>query len=112
MKKKITKKEINNRYNTIIKLGYCEAHYLLSFKKPSYYTAGVYGWNADVYIIDNVAIVTGYSPFGNIKPDYDTVKNYENQAAGINCDYDLNYETKEIMTDELLSRFIKKALNV
>lgn len=33
---------------------------------PYYYTCGVYGWNADVYVLDyNTVIVSGYRPFGH-----------------------------------------------
>lgn len=55
---------------------------LLKFRSPNAYTASkTYGWRADIYeITPNTVIVTGYAPFGNIVPDYETVKKYEEKA--------------------------------
>ena len=40
--------------------------YALKCLEPNFYTAGVYGWNSDVYVIGyDTVIVTGYRPFGN-----------------------------------------------
>lgn len=41
-------------------VGYCDAWAMLSGITPDYYTAGVYGWNFDVYIIAGLTICTGY----------------------------------------------------
>ncbi len=65
MKTKVTKKQIMNNYPSILSLGYCELQQLLNHFSPSYYTCGVYGWNADIYIIDDICIAAGYRPFGN-----------------------------------------------
>ena len=54
-------------FKNIIDVGCGELQHLLSHKAPDYYTSGVYGWNADIYKINNnTVIVTGYRPFGNI----------------------------------------------
>ena len=54
---------------------------------PAAYTAGVYGWNADIYpITSGVAICTGYRPFGNVKPDRETVSRYEKRAREMRRD--------------------------
>lgn len=66
MKHKTTEKAIEQNYYKIIKVGYCNLQYLLQYEEPVAYTSGVYGWNADVYDFGNIAIVTGYRPFGNI----------------------------------------------
>lgn len=90
MKKRTTKKYIINNFKNVLSVGYCEAQYLLNGKTPDYYTAGVYGWNADVYIIDfNTVIVTGYRPFG-VSIDYDLVEKYNNLAQN-------NYENDELI---------------
>lgn len=60
MKFKTTRKEIVNNYSNIRAVGYCDLYYLLSFKNPSAYTCGVYGWNFDVYALDGLTICTGY----------------------------------------------------
>ena len=43
-----------------VRVGYCGAQYLLSGIEPDYYTAGVYGWNCDIYRIAGLTICTGY----------------------------------------------------
>lgn len=66
-KQRTTIKYIKQSFKKIIKVGYCKLQFFLKNQKPEYYTAGVYGWNADVYIFKGIALVTGYRPFGNIK---------------------------------------------
>lgn len=82
MKYETTKKAILSNYPNVIKVGYCSLQSLLKFQSPSAYTASkTYGWRADVYeITPDTVIVTGYGPFGNIVPDYETVKKYEEKA--------------------------------
>ena len=82
MKYQTTKKTILSNYPNVIKVGYCSLQTLLKFHSPSAYTASkTYGWRADVYeITPDTVIVTGYAPFGNIVPDYETIKKYEEKA--------------------------------
>lgn len=82
MKYETTKKAILSNYPNVIKVGYCDLQTLLKFRSPNAYTASkTYGWRADIYeITPNTVIVTGYAPFGNIAPDYVTVKKYEEKA--------------------------------
>ena len=81
MKVRVTAKQVRNSYAHIIQIGYCDAWHLLG-RNPHYYTRGIYGWSADVFHIDQTtAIVTGYRPFGNIRPPYELVRKYEQEAA-------------------------------
>lgn len=82
MKYATTKKAILSNYPNVIKVGYCSLQTLLKFRSPSAYTASkTYGWRADVYeITPDTVIVTGYAPFGNIVPDYEIIKKYEEKA--------------------------------
>lgn len=67
MKTQITKKAIMSAYRNVIKVGYCDMQDALKWREPNFCTGGVYGWNADVYVIDHdTVIVTGYRPFGNM----------------------------------------------
>lgn len=113
MKTKTTKRAIMHAYENVIKVGYGDLQDALKWREPDFYTAGVYGWNCDVYVIDyGTVIVTGYRPFGNIELprevintlnkcavsithylDYDTAKIYLNNnldelASGIEYDFD------------------------
>lgn len=82
MKYETTKKAIMAYYPNVIKVGYCALQTLLKFRSPDAYTASkTYGWRADVYeITPDTVIVTGYAPFGNIVPDYEIIKEYEEKA--------------------------------
>ena len=73
-----TRKEIMNSGRKVIKASYCEIQRLLNLSGYTEYayTCGVYGWNADVYLIEDrrdgsqVFIVTGYRPFGNVEMNH------------------------------------------
>lgn len=87
MKGKRTMRDIKSQYQTIIQVNYCDAQNMLYMDDPAAYTDGMYGWNADIYpIISGVAICTGYRPFGNIKPDRETVSRYEKRAREMRRD--------------------------
>ena len=62
MKYKTTRKALVNgtNANDLIRMGYCEAYYLLLNHSPIAYTCGVYGWNFDVYEVYGKTICTGY----------------------------------------------------
>lgn len=113
MKTKTTKRAIMRAYENVIKVGYNDLQDALKWREPNFYTAGIYCWNSDVYVIDHgTVIVTGYRPFGNIELprevintlnkcavsithylDYDRAKIYLNNnldelASGIEYDFD------------------------
>ena len=108
MKFKTTRKQINQNYNSIISIGYCEAQYLLRGKNPIAYNDGYYGWNYDLYDINGVAIVTGYRPWGNIHPDYNIIKKYEDEARKICYGSWNNYQNMMDQVDRLLKQFIEE----
>lgn len=105
MKLKTTNKQIRANFNTVVKIGYCNAQYLLSCKNPFAYSSGTYGWNCDYYEINNVCISTGYRPIGE-KLDYTLLCNLEKKARFICLDYNLDTETKKIELDLLLTELI------
>jgi hypothetical protein len=79
---------------------------LLQFKSPIYYTAGVYGWNADIYDINGVAIVTGYRPGVGVGVAYDIIRKYENKARNVMNDIKKDYKQKQKAIEKLLYKFI------
>ena len=111
MKIQVSQKFIRENYKNIISVGYCDLSTLLRYKEPIYYTAGLYGWNADIYHITNeIAIVTGYRPFGNIKASYNGIcKKYEELSREITKS-DLTYNEKQEKIDKLLEKFISEAI--
>lgn len=93
MKFKTTQKAIKANYNTIICVPYCGLQTLLNYENPVAYTVRREGWAADIYDMGGgVAIVTGYAPFGNIRPSYELRERYEKQAEIIRDMY--RYSTK------------------
>lgn len=84
MKYKTTQKAIRANYNKIICVPYCALQTMLSCESPVAYTVRREGWGADIYDMGGgVAIVTGYAPFGNVRPAYERVKAVEEQAKKI-----------------------------
>jgi len=108
MKFKTTQKEIKNNYSKIIVCGHCQLNYLLRYESPEAYTCGVYGWNADIYDFGDVAIVTGYRPFGDIEC-YELCKEYDAKAEKLVNNYTIDYDKAQKQIKELLKEFIEKA---
>lgn len=104
MKFKTTKKAIMANYGNIIKVGYCDLQNLLKYESPVAYTSGIYGWNADIYDFGGVAIVTGYRPFGNIRPNWEIMDKYEKEAKDIYKCY--KYEDRIGALKDLQKKFI------
>jgi len=105
MKLKTTNKQIRANFYKVLSIGYCDAQYLLLYKKPFAYTCGNYGWSADFYEIGNFCISTGYRPIGE-KVDYTLLQELEKQARNIYLDNNLNREEKEMRIDELINKLI------
>lgn len=109
MKFKTTQKEIRANYNKIICVPYCGLQTLLNYERPVAYTVRREGWGADIYDIGGgVAIVTGYAPFGNVRPGYDICRKYEKQAEKIRYNYDLSYDRQRDMLKSLAKKFVKE----
>ena len=107
MKVKVTKKKVMSEM-VCISVPYCDLQSLLSFESPVYYTSGVYGWNADIYTKGNVAIVTGYRPFGN-KVAGDLIDKYEKKAIDLKKHYNANLRTN---LETLINQFIYEVTGV
>lgn len=108
MPNRTLQKHIRAEFSTIIKVNYCKLQHLLSCENPIAYTTNAYGWAADVYDVGNgVAIVTGYSPFGRIQPDYDICKKYEALASKIMYSRD-SYDTIRDKLRDLINEFINE----
>lgn len=109
MKFKTTQKEIKANYGNIIKVDYCDLQKLLKYESPVAYTSGIYGWNADIYDMGGgVAIVTGYAPFGNIRPSYELREKYEKEAGKVCHNY--SYEEARKALQELQKKFVEEVL--
>ena len=106
MKTQTTKKAIMNAYRNIIRVGYCDMQDALKWREPNYYTAGVYGWNSDVYVIDyDTVIVTGYRPFGNVELPREVIDMLNKCAKSITR-Y-LNYDLAKIYLKNNLDELVR-----
>ena len=110
MKFHATQKEIKQGYENIIQVPYCGLQCLLSCESPTAYTTRAEGWGADVYTFGNTAIVTGYAPFGNIRPSYETNQRYEKRAGEI-TDGAHNWQEKKALLDELIKEYLREVLS-
>lgn len=117
MTNQMTKKSVMQGADVIIKLGYCDLYMPLREIKRTGYTAGIYGWNADVYCFysadyqQTIAIVTGYRPFGTVSPDHSMVAKYEDRANAIIACYGDSARYAEYM-QKLIKDFIKEVAGV
>lgn len=103
MKTQTTKKSIVNNFNTY-SISYCAAQYLFRYLNAEHFTCGVYGWNSDIYTFGNIAISTGYRPFGK-QLNYDLVNQFENAARKIAYS-DMDESQKKQKTIDLVVEFI------
>jgi len=79
MKFKTTQKAIKEGYSDIYAVNYCDACNILAPFEPVAYTAGIYGWNCDVYQFGQYAIATGYRTIGDVVP-YELIKALNDDA--------------------------------
>lgn len=105
MKFRTTTKALKNGYNTLKSAGYCELQHLLRNHSPIAYTAGVYGWNYDVYDVYGLTICTGYRgmPGGRM----DGCSEFEQKARSVQEDYNRSWESRQEETENLLREFCK-----
>lgn len=108
MKLKTTKKAIRESGQTVIKIGYCNAQFLLRFQQEFAYSTRREGWACDYYEVNGVIISTGYSPIGK-QVEYDLIREYEEKARKICGDYARSYEDQKAAVNALLYEFIEKA---
>ena len=115
MKLQTTKSNIKNNFHTVLTAGYCELEYLLNYSSPFAYSAGIYGWSCDYYTPSTkyrgICLATGYNTdrLGGKRVSYELVKEYEQKAREIVCNYTLTNKREAL--NNLIDEFIEKALN-
>lgn len=110
MKYKVSKKQVQQGYKTIIAVPYNRLQTLLKCEKAEAYTERREGWAADVYGFDtDGAIATGNAPFGNIKPSAALMEKYEAEAREICRKYSA-FSEAEWRLEILARQFIDAAV--
>lgn len=124
MKAQISKKEVRNTNSRIISIGYCDMPSMLRYHDCYLYSAGIYGWSCDYYIInsDNTGmftpytiISTGYQPLSNreTKPDTELLRLFEKYATLVlDSATEASTEVKKAWLNRLLSAFVHHAVNM
>ena len=106
MKIKMTNKQVKERFPYIKMAGYCDLHFLLNNEEPIAYTCGVYGWNYDVYLVNGVAIATGYRNMPGER--LEKISEYNEKARNIlSWENKQDYDKKRKSIDKLLKEFCK-----
>ena len=109
MRTKVTRKQIVDNYYCVA-VGYCQLQHMLSYANSPYYTAGIYGWNFDVYTFEykgcNVAICTGYRGMPGKHLDYAMEHEFDIKAERICYDDERN---KRERLDSLIQEFLAAA---
>ena len=124
MKAQISKKEVRNANSRIISIGYCDMQFLLRYHDCNLYSAGIYGWSCDYYIINsdntgmftpNTVISTGYQPLSNreTKPDRYLLRLFEKYASLVlDSATEASTAVKQSWLNRLLSAFVRHAVNM
>ena len=107
MKFKTTQKAIKQGYSNVICVSYCALQRLLSCEREIAYTTIIEGWGADIYDFGNTAIVTGYAPFGNIRPCYEVNQRYEKRATEATMNI-RKWEEKKAILAGLIEEYIQE----
>ena len=84
-KTKTTMKAIRNNWRKVFCCGYCDLQYIMNGKEPTYYNAGVYGWNCDIYtnFSRDIAITTGYRNMAGERIPDEIIRKYSAIAKNI-----------------------------
>ena len=111
MKIKVTQKEVKSAHKYVISVPYCNLQRTLSREMPFGYTIRREGWGSDVYgISPEIAISTGYAPFGNIRVGADMTARYEAAAEKILDYYRFDGVKAERRLHELVNEFAHEAI--
>ena len=112
----MTKKELQNRYGRIIRVGYCDLQYVCK-SYPAFeigYNSGVYGWNWTAYELRHsdgrtVAICTGYRSLTgeNVKG----ISQFNDKAREVANDWATNYDEKKQAYQKIIDGLIEYIYN-
>jgi hypothetical protein len=100
---KTTRKAIVDGAENVKSAGYCDLQCLLYNHSSTAYTAGVYGWNFDVYNVYGVTICTGYR--GMPGPRLTGITEYESKAKAVLDNRGMTYDEKRNAVEKLLKEF-------
>lgn len=108
MKTQTTRKYIQAVHTKVFQTG-CNLQNLLMCRRPDWYLAGVYGWNADVYSLGSFAVCMGYRGMTGMEIPYKLAFAFDEKARQI---YDANYlkdwDNCVKLMDNLVWKFVEE----
>ncbi len=96
MSMRVYKKHVRAAYPIVAYCGYCSLQYTLYFAPQFGHTERAEGWGCDVYeIAPDIALTTGYAPFGNRRLPLAITERYKKKAQQILEENSWSYIAKE-----------------
>lgn len=96
MSMRVYKKHVRAAFPLVAYCGYCNLHYTLYFTRKFGHTERAEGWGCDVYeLAPDIALTTGYDPFGSRRLPLALTKRYEEKAKQILRENNYSYTAKE-----------------
>ena len=104
MSMRVYKKHVRAAYPIVAYCGYCDLQYTLYFTPKFGHTERAEGWGCDVYeIAPDIALTTGYDPFGNRRLPLAFTARYEEKAKQI-----LEKNAYSYKAEKKLEKLLKK----
>jgi hypothetical protein len=112
-KEHITIKKVRSYWRKNFQCGYCDLQDIMRYKEPTYYNAGVYGWNCDVYTDyrTDIAITTGYRNMTGRQIPRELIEKYSSIAKRID-EKDMVYQLKKEAHEENQRNFFDELDNI
>lgn len=105
MSMRLYKKHVRAEYPIVAYCSYCDLQHTLYFTPKIGHTERAEGWGCDIYeLAPDIALTTGYDPFGNRRLSLAITERYEKKAKQILEENSCNYTAKaklEVLINEL-----------
>ncbi len=106
MSMRVYKKHVRAAYPIVAYCGYCDLQYTLYFTPKFGHTERAEGWGCNVYeIAPDIALTTGYDPFGNRRLPLAFTERYEEKAKQILEKNAYSYKAKKKL-EKLLEKMV------
>ena len=111
----ISIKKVKTYWNKKFYCGYCDLQDIMRYKEPTYYNAGVYGWNCDIYTdaMTDIAITTGYRNMAGRRIPDELIEKYTAIAKEILKDtWSKSYDEIKEALDQNRRNFFDELANI
>lgn len=99
MSMRLYKKHVNAEYHIVAYCGYCDLQHTLQNMSKIGHTERAEGWGCNIYeLAPDIALTTGYAPFGNLSLPLELTERYEKRAR-----QNPTYEGLQVLIKELVN---------